>query len=47
MSIKVAIIMGSESDAEEMKPASDILNELDIEASGGSLNIYKYKGLIN
>ena len=31
MSIKVAIIMGSESDAEEMKPASDILNELDIE----------------
>ena len=31
MSIKVAIIMGSESDAEEMNPASDILNELDIE----------------
>ena len=31
MIIKVAIIMGSESDAEEMKPASDILNELDIE----------------
>ena len=29
--IKVAIIMGSESDAEEMKPASDILNELKIE----------------
>tara|TARA_B100001123_G_C15107755_1_gene946208 strand:- start:15 stop:497 length:483 start_codon:yes stop_codon:yes gene_type:complete len=28
--IKVAIIMGSESDAEEMKPASDILNELGI-----------------
>ncbi|PPR35157.1 MAG: N5-carboxyaminoimidazole ribonucleotide mutase [Alphaproteobacteria bacterium MarineAlpha6_Bin4] len=28
--IKVAIIMGSESDAEEMKPASDILNELKI-----------------
>ena len=26
--IKVAIIMGSESDAEEMKPASDVLNEL-------------------
>ena len=28
--IKVAIIMGSESDAEEMKPASDVLNELGI-----------------
>jgi len=28
--IKVAIIMGSESDAEEMKPASEILNELGI-----------------
>lgn len=28
--IKVAIIMGSESDAKEMKPASDILNELGI-----------------
>ena len=28
--IKVAIIMGSESDAGEMKPASDILNELGI-----------------
>ena len=28
--IKVAIIMGSESDAEEMKAASDILNELEI-----------------
>ena len=29
-SIKVAIIMGSESDAEEMKPASEVLNELGI-----------------
>ena len=29
--IEVAIIMGSESDAEEMKPASDVLNELGIE----------------
>lgn len=28
--IKVAIIMGSESDAEEMKPASEVLNELGI-----------------
>ena len=28
--IDVAIIMGSESDAEEMKAASDILNELEI-----------------
>ena len=28
--IKVAIIMGSESDAEEMKSASDVLNELGI-----------------
>ena len=28
--IKVAIIMGSESDAEEMKPASKVLNELGI-----------------
>ena len=28
--IKVAIIMGSESDAEEMKPASVVLNELGI-----------------
>ena len=27
---KVPIIMGSESDAEEMKPASDVLNELGI-----------------
>ena len=31
--IKVAIIMGSESDAEEMKPASDILNDESILAS--------------
>ena len=28
--IKVAIIMGSESDAEEMKPASEVLNELGV-----------------
>ena len=28
--IKVAIIMGSESDAEEMKHASEVLNELEI-----------------
>ena len=28
--IKVAIIMGSESDAEEMKPASEALNELGV-----------------
>ena len=28
--IKVAIIMGSESDAEEMKPASEVLNKLGI-----------------
>ena len=28
--IKVAIIMGSESDAEEMKPTSEVLNELGI-----------------
>ena len=28
--IKVAIIMGSESDAEEMKPASEVLTELGI-----------------
>ena len=28
--IKVAIIMGSESDAEQMKPASEVLNELGI-----------------
>ena len=28
--IKVAIIMGSESDDEEMKPASEVLNELGI-----------------
>ena len=28
--IKVAIIMGSESDADEMKPASEVLNELGI-----------------
>ena len=28
--IKVAIIMGSESDAEEMKPASEVLNEIGI-----------------
>ena len=28
--IKVAIIMGSESDAEEMKPASEVLNQLGI-----------------
>ena len=28
--VKVAIIMGSESDAEEMKPASEVLNELGI-----------------
>jgi 5-(carboxyamino)imidazole ribonucleotide mutase len=28
--INVAIIMGSESDAEEMKPASEVLNELGI-----------------
>ena len=28
--IKVVIIMGSESDAEEMKPASEVLNELGI-----------------
>ena len=28
--IKVAIIMGSESDAEEMKHASEVLNELGI-----------------
>ena len=31
MKIKVAIIMGSESDAEEMKAASDVLNELGVE----------------
>ena len=28
--IKVAIIMGSESDSEEMKPASEVLNKLGI-----------------
>mgnify|MGYP001144577765 CR=1 FL=1 len=34
-SIKVAIIMGSESDAEEMRPASNILDELKIKIKGG------------
>tara|TARA_B100000029_G_scaffold505688_1_gene586797 strand:- start:3422 stop:3904 length:483 start_codon:yes stop_codon:yes gene_type:complete len=39
--IKVAIIMGSESDADEMKPASDVLNELGIKNESRAISAHR------